>query len=171
MTGAADLDVWGAVADERVRLADLLAGVAPEAWAAPSRCAGWSVKDVVAHLVFLAEGTVASVFLTTMRTHPVPSRGTAEVARRLAASTTADELVDRLRQAAGGRFVVPGLPPTVALGEVLVHRADLGAADGLPAHGADDRLAAVLEAEQRLWFAFGVSRQVRRVRFEPTDGD
>jgi len=165
------MDVWAAVADERVTLAGLLEGVEPEAWETPSRCEGWSVKDVVAHLVFLAEGTVSSVLLTSMRTHPLPSRATAEVARRLAASTSTDELVDRLRRAAEGRFVVPGLPAAVALGEVLVHRADLAAAAGLPAHDADERLAAVLGAEQRLWWAFGVSRRVRGVRFEPTDGD
>ena len=166
-----DAEVWASVADERVALADLLEGVAPEAWETPSRCEGWTVKDVVAHLVFLAEGTVSSVFLTSLRTHPLPSRALAEVARRSAASTPTDELVDRLRRAAAGRFVVPGLPPTVALGEVLVHRADLAAAAGLPPHAADERLAAVLEAEQRLWFAFGVTRQVRRLRFEPTDAD
>jgi len=165
------MDVWAAVADERVTLAGLLEGVEPEAWETPSRCEGWSVKDVVAHLVFLAEGTVSSVLLTSMRTHPLPSRATAEVARRLAVSASPDELVDRLRKAADGRFVVPGLPPAVALGEVLVHRADVAAAAGLPAHDADERLAAVLGAEQRLWWAFGVSRRVRGVRFEPTDGD
>ncbi len=36
---------------QRRRLADELAGLDPEQWAAPSRCEGWSVQDVVAHLI------------------------------------------------------------------------------------------------------------------------
>lgn len=36
---------------ERVELADLLATLTPEEWAAPSLCVGWSVKDVVVHVI------------------------------------------------------------------------------------------------------------------------
>lgn len=35
---------------ERERLVELLAGLTPEQWAAPSLCAGWRVRDVVAHI-------------------------------------------------------------------------------------------------------------------------
>ncbi|MBF6554562.1 MAG: maleylpyruvate isomerase family mycothiol-dependent enzyme [Acidimicrobiales bacterium] len=36
---------------QRRRLADILGGLEIEQWTAPSRCSGWSVQDVVAHLV------------------------------------------------------------------------------------------------------------------------
>jgi uncharacterized protein (TIGR03083 family) len=36
---------------QRARLANLLAGLDDEQWAARSRCEGWSVQDVIAHLV------------------------------------------------------------------------------------------------------------------------
>jgi uncharacterized protein (TIGR03083 family) len=36
---------------QRRRLASLLGGLDDEQWAAPSRCEGWSVQDVIAHLV------------------------------------------------------------------------------------------------------------------------
>ena len=36
---------------QRARLADLLAGLDDDQWAAPTRCEGWSVQDVIAHLV------------------------------------------------------------------------------------------------------------------------
>ena len=162
---------WAAVADERRALADLLAGVDPAAWRAPSRCGSWEVRYVVAHLVFLAEGTRWSIIRTNALAHPLPNKANDKVARRIAEAATPEELTTRLRDAAGGRFVVPGLPPTVALGEVVVHRADIADAAGLPAHAADERLQAVLEAETRLWWAFGAPRAVRRIRFEPTDGD
>ncbi|MCU1455071.1 MAG: hypothetical protein JWN46_3217 [Acidimicrobiales bacterium] len=36
---------------QRARLAQVLASLDAEQWARPSRCAGWSIQDVVAHLV------------------------------------------------------------------------------------------------------------------------
>ncbi len=36
---------------ERARLLELLRGLSPEAWGRPTRCPGWSVLDVVVHLV------------------------------------------------------------------------------------------------------------------------
>jgi uncharacterized protein (TIGR03083 family) len=36
---------------QRRRLASLLSGLDDEQWATPSRCEGWSVRDVIAHLV------------------------------------------------------------------------------------------------------------------------
>jgi uncharacterized protein (TIGR03083 family) len=162
---------WRAVAEERLALADALDGIAPDAWDTPSRCTGWAVRDVVAHLVHLAEGTGFSILVGGALVDPRPSRSLDKVARRLAGSAGPDELVARLRAAAGGRFVVPGLPPEVALGEVLVHRADLAVPAGLAPRPADERTRSVLEAERRLWFAFGVSRRVRDILFAPTDAD
>ena len=166
-----DDDVWAAIADERVALADLLTDLRPEVWEAPSRCGRWRVKDVVAHLVFLAEGSVGSVFLTTTLAHPIPDRGLDKVARRVAGGATSAELVDRLRAAKDGRFRIPGLGPSVALGEVLVHRADIAGAADLPRHPADERLRHALDTERRSWFAFGASPKVRRLQLCPTDAD
>lgn len=52
------IDVDGAIPDvvtplvrQRTRFAEGLAGLDPAGWATPSRCAGWSVQDVVEHLV------------------------------------------------------------------------------------------------------------------------
>jgi uncharacterized protein (TIGR03083 family) len=160
---------WCAVTDERLALADALSGIDDSAWSAPSRCARWTVRDVVAHLVYLAEGSRFSILVGGALIDPRPSHSVDKAARRLAASATPLQLVSRLRTAAGGRFVVPGLPPEVALGEILVHRADIAVPAGLPRRAADERTRAVLEAERRLWFAFGVSRHIRDVRFEPTD--
>lgn len=36
--------------EERAELADLLATLGPDQWEAPSLCAGWRVRDVVAHM-------------------------------------------------------------------------------------------------------------------------
>ncbi|MGV7637339.1 maleylpyruvate isomerase family mycothiol-dependent enzyme, partial [Mycobacterium kansasii] len=41
---------WRVIAAQRVAIADLLDGLTPEQWAAPSLCAGWAVNDVAGHL-------------------------------------------------------------------------------------------------------------------------
>ncbi len=35
--------------EERLEFADFLAGLSPEQWDSPTLCAGWRVRDVVAH--------------------------------------------------------------------------------------------------------------------------
>lgn len=44
-------DVWTFVHDERHALVADLASLSDEQWATPSLCAGWTVEDVVAHVV------------------------------------------------------------------------------------------------------------------------
>ena len=58
----------GAVADpglavtrQRRRMEQTLVGLSPEAWASPSRCDGWSVRDVIAHLATVNQFFEASV--------------------------------------------------------------------------------------------------------------
>ena len=50
-------NIWPVVHAERRALAADLADLAPERWSTPSLCAGWSVHDVLAHLVATAKET------------------------------------------------------------------------------------------------------------------
>ena len=50
-----------AVTRQRRRMERLLADLSPEAWAGPSRCDGWSVRDVIAHLVTVNQFWSSSV--------------------------------------------------------------------------------------------------------------
>jgi uncharacterized protein (TIGR03083 family) len=47
-------DLWAVVHAERADLVDDLTDVPAAAWATPSLCAGWDVRDVVAHLAATA---------------------------------------------------------------------------------------------------------------------
>ena len=50
-------DIWHVIHQERGALAADLAGVGAEQWATPSLCSGWSVHDVLAHMVATAKMT------------------------------------------------------------------------------------------------------------------
>lgn len=165
-------EVWQAVADERAELSALLADTDPAAWSRPSPCGAWTVKDVVAHLVVLAEAGnryrfIARSALIDPRFH----KSIDKAARRLSAAAHPNELAARLGAARHGRFLLPFFPARAALGEVLVHRSDVSGALGLPAHAPDERVRAVLETQSKLWFVFGVSRSIRHYRFVATDAD
>jgi len=116
-------DVWSRVSALRVALADRVAAMDDLQLDAASWCEGWRVREVVGHLVHLAEAT-SSTMARDIVTHGVlPNRALDRLARQTATAPGA-ELASRLRAAAGGRFHVPGTPPAVALGEIVVHSED-----------------------------------------------
>jgi uncharacterized protein (TIGR03084 family) len=51
----------GALAEQQTELRELLAGLTPEQWRAPTRCDGWDAKDVVLHVAQTNEMAIASV--------------------------------------------------------------------------------------------------------------
>lgn len=162
-------DTWASVAEHRLALADALDGLAPPAWDAPSLCGGWKVRDVVGHLVHLAEASTGSMLLDIVRQARLPMEAVSRIARR-EGRTGPSELVDRLRAAAGGRFVVPSQPPTMALGEVVVHGLDVTrptGLDDLPL--APEAGRTVAAAYRQRGPVFGEGLRVRRLRFEATD--
>ena len=68
-------EVWHHVREVRVDLADRVEGFDPEQAATPSLCEGWRVRDVVGHLVHLAEATQLSIARDVARNGPSPQRG------------------------------------------------------------------------------------------------
>jgi len=54
-------DQLAPVVRQRRRLSEYLSSLSPQQWATPSRCDGWSVKDVVAHLAGVNSYWVASI--------------------------------------------------------------------------------------------------------------
>lgn len=60
-TGVPVDDPGRAVTSQRRRMERTLADLSPAGWATPSRCEGWSVRDVIAHLVTVNEFWESSV--------------------------------------------------------------------------------------------------------------
>ena len=89
-------EVRDGIAAEHQAFAALLRGLDGDAWARPSRCNGWTVADVAAHV----SGSMAEIVageLEGQGTEPVTAR---QVAQRR--GRTNDELADELEGAAKG---------------------------------------------------------------------
>jgi len=165
-------EVWPRVAAERVALADELEALAPADWDAASLCAGWRVRDVVGHLVYLGEGTYRGLACDIVRhgRGVLPNRMLDAMAKRTAQAEPA-ELVERLRAAADGRFRAPGAPPAASLAEVIVHGQDIRRPLCLPAPERDpESLIPLLTLYRRIGVYFTRSGSYG-VRLVATDVD
>ena len=120
-----DQEVRPAVRHARCELSDRIESLAPEQWESNSWCQGWRVRDVLGHLVHMAEAATASMLSSLSRNLARPDRALDREARRLG-DRPVPELASRLRAAAEGRgFHVIGSPAFAGLGDVLVHGADM----------------------------------------------
>ena len=115
--------MWPELARLRQHFADRIDSLDEPAWNAESWCIGWRVRDVVGHLVHLAEASQVSMLRDLARGGGRPDRALSRMATKLGAQPVPD-LTRRLRAAAGGRFRIPGFPAAVTLGELAVHGAD-----------------------------------------------
>jgi uncharacterized protein (TIGR03083 family) len=166
----ADVDLWSEVRRLRCDVADRVAALEPRSWDSASWCEGWRVRDVLGHLVHLAEANRRTMTLDLIRNGIVPDRATSRVARTLG-DEPVPELADRLRAAAGGRYHLLGSPSKVVLGEVLVHGSDALRPLGLTTAATPQDAGLVLDYYRRVaGLAFHAS-PLRGVRLVATDLD
>nr|WP_205687326.1 maleylpyruvate isomerase family mycothiol-dependent enzyme [Cellulomonas endophytica] len=161
-------ELTAAVVRARAALADDLAGLDQAQWRRPSLCDGWTVHDVVAHLVAAAR-TGRWAWLRSI----AAARFDADLhnARRLAQHRGADpaETLARFRATVDGPAGPTG--HTAAwLGEVLVHGEDVRRPLGLTAAPDVPAATAVAQFFARRDFAVPSSRTARGLRLEAADG-
>ena len=116
-------DIWPVVHAERRALAEDLAGLTPDQWQTPSLSAGWSVHDVLAHMVATAKETPPAFFAGMVASGFRMSRFTekriaAERSGGPAATLAAFRAVETATSAPPG-------PKLSWLGEAMVHAEDI----------------------------------------------
>jgi uncharacterized protein (TIGR03083 family) len=116
-------DIWPVVHAERRALALDLEGLAPDRWQTPSLCTGWSVHDVLAHMVATAKETPPRFFAGLAGSRFSFARFTA---KRIAAEKAGGPAATlaAFRAVETSTAAPPG-PPTSWLGEALVHAEDI----------------------------------------------
>jgi len=139
-----DTHLQPAVAAEFASLADLLARASDAQWDTPSLCAGWRVREVVAHMTMAARYPEAE-FMTELRRCDFDfTRLSNEVAGR-DASLPADELVANLRSDVMQRWTPPGGGYHGALNHVVIHGLDVTVPLGVPRRSPDETIRVVLD--------------------------
>jgi uncharacterized protein (TIGR03083 family) len=163
------MSVMGQARAEREDLLELLERLTPDQWCAPSLCAGWSVRDVVAHVLSyeelgprqLAERFARGVFLVDR----VNAVGLQDYAAR-----TPGQLVELLRAHLTPSGLTAGMGGAIALTDGLIHQQDIRRPLGQPRNIPADRLVPALRTALFGPVLRGVLR-VRDVRLVATDID
>jgi uncharacterized protein (TIGR03083 family) len=154
---------------EREDLLDLLGTLTPEQWRAPSLCAGWSVHDVVAHVLSYEELGPRQLAARFARGSFYFGRVNAVGLREYADRSPA-ELTDLLRRHLTPTGLTAGLGGAIALTDGLIHHQDIRRPLGLPRAVPAERVRPALRTALFAPTLLGVVR-VRDVRLVATDLD
>ncbi|MFJ3583362.1 maleylpyruvate isomerase family mycothiol-dependent enzyme [Streptomyces sp. NPDC090127] len=163
-------DVWALVHAERAALVDDLAPLDEAGWRTPSLCDGWTVHEVVAHLVDTAKTTrLGFVFGLARAGFDFDRQNTAGVRRERGASP--EETLERLRSVVH-RTSTPPAPLDSRLVEEVVHGEDIRRPLGLTRAYPEEAVVRALRLQARTPASFGGARELlARVRLTATDAD
>ncbi|RDH79536.1 maleylpyruvate isomerase family mycothiol-dependent enzyme [Mycolicibacterium moriokaense] len=153
--------------EERSDLADFLQTLSPQDWNADSLCTGWTVKDVVAHVVSYEELNVLGLVKRFAQGRLLHAN---EAGVKEFSPMSPDELVVFLRDHLHPRGLTAGFGGMIALVDGAVHHQDIRR--GLRRHRSVpvDRLERILPlvpGNPRL----GAGRRIRGLRLTATDVD
>ncbi|WP_433782756.1 maleylpyruvate isomerase family mycothiol-dependent enzyme [Actinomycetospora sp. CA-101289] len=163
-------DVWAMVHEERAALIADLEGVDAARWDEPSLCPGWSVHDVVAHLVHSARTTRLGFVVAMARAGFDFDRQNAHGVTRERGTTPAQTL-DRLRAVARRTSTPPG-PRDSRLVEEVVHGEDVRRPLGLRRAYPAEAVGRALRLQVRTPASFGGAKEAAtHVRLTATDAD
>lgn len=164
-------DVWRDIDDQRRHLVTMLEDLSDQQWQHPSLCAGWTVRDVAAHVALqntrwsaLPKATVAMV------RHGGMNPAIQAIAREHALLPT-EQIIGEIRDRIGVWRPLPTVTYRESAIDYLVHLQDiaipLGRAVPMP-------IGAALVALDRVWSSgrmFHARKRYTGYRFVATDAD
>jgi uncharacterized protein (TIGR03083 family) len=158
---------WPVIHAERQALADDLAGLTAAQWETASLCAGWTVHDVVGHIVatarmtpprFIGHFAGAGFNFDKMAAKDIAAETSGGPAATLAA----------LRDVTSRTTGPPG-PIDAMLGEALVHPEDIRRPLGIAHDYPADAVVRVLDFFKKSNLLIGSKKRVDGVRLRATD--
>jgi uncharacterized protein (TIGR03083 family) len=164
------MDVWQMIKAERASLVDALAGLADADWDRPSLCGGWTVREVVGHMIATANMTPPTFFGKLIGSGFSFQRMTRRDIDRYSAGRTGPELVNALRSRVSARSAPPGPAPSW-LGETIVHGEDVFRALGPYREHPVVHVLAVADFYKGSNLLIGAKNRISGVTLRATDAD
>ena len=132
------------IAAQRAELAEVLAGLPGPGWDEPTLCAGWRVREVVAHITMPFRYSRGRFALELARSRGRFNEMADRAARRDAAAMSPADLTAAVKSNAGHPWKPPGGGFTGALAHDLIHGLDITVPLGLDRPVPEERLRQVL---------------------------
>jgi uncharacterized protein (TIGR03083 family) len=165
----ATVDAMSLAREERADLAEFLCTLTQAQWDAPSLCAGWRVRDVVAHMYSYEELSLGGLIGRFIKGGILPGRVNA-VGVAAYADRSHDELLALVKNNQQPRGLTAGFGGKIALTDGTIHHQDirrpLGVSRDIPA----DRMLVVLDFA-RTAPTIRASKRVRGLTLVATDLD
>jgi uncharacterized protein (TIGR03083 family) len=162
--------IWNAVHQERRRLVQDLEGIADEQWGAPSLCPGWSVHDVLAHLIDSATATRLGFLRQMVSARFDFDRANAAGVERHQSSDPRKTLA--AFRAAKDRTDSPPASLATRLVEAYVHGEDIRRPLGISSYYPTEHVVNALSYMARTGAGLGGGRErVHGLRLSPSDFD
>lgn len=164
-------DVMRAIAAERQDLVNLLSDLSEEAWDAPTLCAGWRVRELLAHVTMPFRYSPARFLAELIRSggkfHAMADR----CARRDAVRIPSAGLLAALRDNVANPWKPPGGGQVGALTHDVVHGLDITVPLGIARRVPEERLRLVLAAvtDTRALKHFGIDLSGIELRADDLD--
>jgi uncharacterized protein (TIGR03083 family) len=160
-------DVWAIVCPEREALAVDLQAIDEAAWATPSLCPGWTVRDVLAHITALARMTPAKFFQKLLASGFNPSRLQARDIT-VEKGSSVEETLARFRSVSASKNRLPGQDKTL-IGETLVHAEDIRRPLGIAHEYPLPALVTVADLYNGSNLIAGTKRRIAGLSLQATD--
>jgi len=147
------------IAAQRTELAEILAGLPSAGWDEPTLCAGWRVREMVAHITMPFRYGRGRFALELARSRGRFNEMADRLARHDAVALSSADLAEAVRSNIGHPWKPPGGGFTGALSHDLIHSLDITVPLGLDGAVPEERLRPVLPgslAERSVTF-FGVN--------------
>ena len=163
-------DIWALVHAERAAIIEDLERIDDAQWEQPSLCDGWTVHDVVAHMVDTNRTTRLSFAADMVRVRFDFDRQNARGIQR-ARGASPEQTLERLREVAS-RTSTPPAPLDTRLVEEVVHGEDIRRPLGLTRAYPQEAVARSLRHLARTTASFGGAKElVARIRLTATDAE
>ncbi|GAA0601715.1 maleylpyruvate isomerase family mycothiol-dependent enzyme [Kribbella sandramycini] len=158
-------DIQTTIAAERTDLLNLLTALPAADWDSPSLCAGWRVREVVAHITMAYRYSGPRVLLGMAKAGGSFNRFADRAARADAAAMSTADLLDCLRSNVDNVWKPPGGRYEDALAHDVIHGLDITVALGIDRQVPLDRLRPILEGlrpKQAKYFGVDLSNTALR---------
>jgi uncharacterized protein (TIGR03083 family) len=162
------MDTWQMIKLERASLVDALDKLPETDWDKPSLCTGWTVREVVAHMIATATMTPPKFFGKMISNGFNFQNMTRKDIAEVTAGRSDTELVDQFRAHIDSRNAPPGPAPSW-LGETIVHGEDIFRAIGGYRDHPVEHVIAVADFYKGSNLLIGAKNRISGVTLRATD--